>query len=70
MANEIEIFGMRVRIVPDEKKIANCVGCSLFGFEICANLPALPCKDASGYSNRHFEEIKQGDTPDKENNQL
>ena len=51
----IEIFGMCLTIVEDNG--GNCNKCALKGFCYPREYP-MPCKDANGNVNRHFEVVK------------
>ena len=56
MANEIEIFGKRLRIITDSNNENLCNFCTLRDI-MCEKLQKLPCEDINGKVNRHFEEI-------------
>ena len=53
MTEPIEIFGRKLVIVEDVSNV--CKKCALS--DICHFSP-MPCKDASGNTNRRFELIK------------
>lgn len=54
MANEIEIFGKKVRIVTDSKDILGCDYCAFCDDIICSVSQKLPCENEKGICNRHF----------------
>ena len=55
MGEVVEIFGMRLRIVNDAN--SGCSTCVLKSFCYPKDYP-MPCKDANGNVNRHFERVK------------
>lgn len=55
MGEVFEIFGMRLRIVNDAN--SGCSTCVLKSFCYPKDYP-MPCKDANGNVNRHFERVK------------
>lgn len=59
MANEIEIFGKRVRIVRNKKDAMDCEPCALR--DNCIEFGVFPCEDTNGKCNRHFERVNPTD---------
>ena len=49
----MEIFGRKLKIVENDNS-NNCVKCALKDFCYPKDYP-MPCKDANGNHNRHFE---------------
>ena len=50
MANEIEIFGKKVRIVTDSKDILGCDYCAFCDDIICSVSQKLPCENEKEYA--------------------
>ena len=57
MEGVIEIFGRRLKIVENDG-LNNCQKCAIKDFCYPHGYP-MPCKDAKGNSNRHFEIVKE-----------